>query len=291
MVAPSPTTLRFFGAGGAFSRRYGTTCAGLTMSDGALWLVDCGRQAPDQLHDAGISWHTIEGQIVTHVHGDHVYGIEEFAFSRFFHEDQGVCPIRLGGPKPKLICHDAVRAELWQFLLPSLRYVPDETAPTSGTLDTYFEVVAAVESEPPRHDSWAHAERFRSGNLELVTRETIHVPGKPSTSLEIHVGLPERRRVAWWSGDSTVDEVLLATLEPRTTVFFHDCTFVEYPGQVHGSFNRLEALPERVRRKMVLMHHEDDLDAHRQRAEALGFRIALPGDVFDLETGQRVVDP
>ena len=80
----------------------------------------------------------------------------------------------------------------------------------------------------------------------------------------------------------------LMTLLPRATVFFHDCSFHEYPGQVHGSFELLESLPERLRRKIVLMHHEDDLDQHIPRAEALGFRIALPGHVYDLQTGQRI---
>lgn len=284
----TPTTLRFFGAGGAFSRRYGTTCSGIVLSDGSLWLIDCGRQAPDQLADAGICWHDVAGQVITHVHGDHVYGLEEFAFVRFFYGHRGVLPVRVGGPRPKLLAHDAVRAELWEFLAPSLRYVPNPDAPRSGTLSTYFDPVLPSSAEPPRSNAWAHAQTFASGTLHLTARETVHVPGKPSTSLEIRVGGAAGSRIAWWSGDSTVDEGLMVDLEPRTTVFFHDCTFVEYPGQVHGSFSRLEALPEAVRRKTVLMHHEDDLELHRARAESLGFRLALPGDVYDLETGQRI---
>jgi len=291
LAASSPITLRFFGAGGAFSRRYGTTCSALTLRDGSLWLIDCGRQAPEQLHDAGISWHAVDGQIITHVHGDHTYGLEEFAFSRFFYESDGVKSVRAGGPRAKLICHSAVRQELWEALAPSLRYVPDEARPASGTLATYFEPLDPVSAEPPRSNPWPYAESFHAPGLELVTRETVHVPAKPSTSLEISVatvGEVGAQRIAWWSGDSTVDVALLTELEPRTTVFFHDCTFIEYPGQVHGSFSALETLPESVRRKTVLMHHEDDLETHRKRAEDLGFRIALPGDAFNLESGERL---
>ena len=47
-------TLRLFGAGGAFSRRYGTTCSMVTLRSGQRWLIDCGRQAPDQL-DAAVT--------------------------------------------------------------------------------------------------------------------------------------------------------------------------------------------------------------------------------------------
>jgi ribonuclease BN (tRNA processing enzyme) len=282
-------TLRFYGAGGAFSRRYGTTCSGLTLRDGAKWLIDCGRQAPDQLHAAGVSWHEIEGQIITHVHGDHTFGLEDFAFSRFFHAERGVDSVRDGGPRPKLVCHRAVREEVWETMAPALRYVPDPEAPTSGRLDHYFEIIEPAEVEPPALMPWSRAERFSVGGLDLVARDTEHVPGKPSTSLEIRVGSTDAdERIAWWSGDVTVMPELLAELEPRTTVFFHDCTFHEYPGQVHGSFQALEALPEVIRHKMVLMHHEDDLEDNRARAEALGFRIALPGHVYDLLAGQRL---
>ena len=90
-----------------------------------------------------------------------------------------------------------------------------------------------------------------------------------------------------WSGDCTVNAELLTSLEPRTTIFFHDCTFVEYPGQVHGAFSLLRELPESVRRKMVLMHHEDNIESHVDEAQVLGFRVAMPDDRWDLLTGQR----
>ena len=64
MGGPSHITLQLLGAGGAFTRIYGTTCSVLCLDD-ERWLIDCGRQAPDQLHAAGIGWHDIDGQLVT----------------------------------------------------------------------------------------------------------------------------------------------------------------------------------------------------------------------------------
>jgi hypothetical protein len=40
----------------------------------------------------------------------------------------------------------------------------------------------------------------------------------------------------------------------------------------------------------VLMHHEDDIEAHRAQVESLGFRIGLPGQVYDLVNG-RLLSP
>lgn len=144
-------TLRFFGVGGAFSRRYGTTCSMLTLPDGKRWLIDCGRQAPEQLRAAGVTWHSIQGQIITHSHGDHVYGLEEFALTRHRETRGGVHAGKAGGPLPKLIAHSAVRDEVWDTLAPSLRYVQDGRGDLrSGTLGMFFEVVEPVAIEPPR---------------------------------------------------------------------------------------------------------------------------------------------
>ena len=282
-------TLRLFGAGGAFSRRYGTTCSMVTLRSGQRWLIDCGRQAPDQLHAAGFDWHDITGQIVTHVHGDHIYGMEDFAFIRFYETRGADLASSLGGAMPRLIAHSAVRAEVWETLAPSLRYLNDGRGNCqAGTLAHYFDIIEASLVEIPRNNTWHHAEHFVSDGLAMVARECLHVPGKPSCSLEIVVDEDRGvQRIAWWSGDCTVDHELLVGLEPRTSIFFHDCTFVDYPGQVHGFFEKLEALPQSVRHKMVLMHHEDNLDQNRTRVEAAGFRVAMPGQIYDLVSGQR----
>jgi ribonuclease BN (tRNA processing enzyme) len=282
-------TLRFLGAGGAFSRRYGTTCSLLEVRNGDQWLIDCGRQAPDQISAAGITWHQLRGQIITHVHGDHIFGLEDFALMRFYESQAGMDSVMSGGTRPRYISHSAVQAAVWESLAASLRYVGGAADPRGGTLESYFEVVPCVDFEAPAEHPWRHSERFVTDGLELVTRESEHVPGKPSCSLEFKLSeAADDDKIAWWSGDCTVDGEFLASIEPRTTIFFHDCTFSDYPGQVHGAFRLLAELPERVRRKVVLMHHEDDVESHRAMMVAKGFRVALPGDQYDLVTGQKL---
>lgn len=287
MSTPDTIALHMFGAGGAFSRKYGTTCSMIVLPDGKRWLIDCGRQAPDQLAEEGYVWHELAGQIVTHVHGDHVFGLEDFALQRYYESRKNIPGVMAGGERPGFIAHSAVEAEVWECLGPSLRYLKKGDDVRAGTLDAYFEVHRAIASEPPQDNPWRHSESFEAGMLKLVARETMHVPGKPSVTLEISVE-PDSDRIAWWSGDSTVDDELLTRLEPRTSIFFHDCTFTDYPGQVHGAFSLLERLPEAVRKKMVLMHHEDDIETHRERAESAGFRVGMPGDTWDLVTGKKL---
>jgi ribonuclease BN (tRNA processing enzyme) len=288
MSSGSSMTLQVLGSGAAFSRRYGTTCSVLTLPSGDRWLIDCGRQAPEQLASAGLCWHDVTGQLVTHVHGDHVFGLEEFAFVRYYTSASRLTAVMKGGPRPRLAAHSAVLSELWEVLGPSLRYRSDSSGePVTGSLGDYFEVLSPSAIEPPAQASWNHAETFRVADLSLVVRETRHVYGKPSTSMEF--ALPgQDSRLAWWSGDSMVDADLLERLAPRTSIFFHDCTFADFPGQVHGLFSDFEKLPLRLREKVVLMHHDDGIEQHRDRAQALGFRLAMPGDVYDLCSGRRV---
>jgi ribonuclease BN (tRNA processing enzyme) len=283
---PSPSmTLTVLGSGSAFSRLYGTTCSLLRLRDGRAWLIDCGRQAPDQLWARGLTWWDIDGQIITHVHGDHAYGLEDFALMRYYGGANVGRSVLSGGAKPTLVAHSAVLAEIWEFLAPSLRYRGDENArTTTGGLQDYFTVLEPGTLEKPRGASWNHSETFRTPGLELTVRETQHVPTKPSTALEIVVD-GEGDRIAWWGGDSIVDADRLVELEPRTVVFFHDCTFTEHPGIVHAAFSHLKKLPRRVREKIVLMHHDDNLADHRAAALEQGFRLLLPGVVVDLETG------
>ena len=289
ITAGSPQlTLTAIGTGDAFSRRYGTTCSMLRLSGQRQWLIDCGRQAPEQLASAGIGWHEIDGQLITHVHGDHVFGLEEFALVRYYQGGGSVAAIREGGERPRLIAHDAVLAELWEVMAPTLRYrTGSDGQPAVGQLSDYFEVRGPRAEQPAAMGPWPRAQSFRVDEVDIVARETQHVTGKPSTSFEI--AIPDGSgRAAWWSGDSTVNANLLAELAPRLTVFFHDCTFTRSLGQVHGAFADLAALPEQIRRRMVLMHHADDVADFRSRAEAAGFRLCMPGDVFDLISGQRL---
>ena len=291
VVDGSTTTLRLLGSGGAFSRRYGTTCSMVTLPSGERWLIDCGRQAPDQLWEAGLDWHEIAGQLVTHVHGDHIFGLEDFAFQRYYSAQVGgsVPSIMAGGPRPKFIAHHAVKDEVWESLAASLRYLKVGDDPRAGTLESYFEVLTPTATEPPAQNPWRHSESFECGGIQVIARESEHVPGKPSCSFEFHVeGERGKDTIAWWSGDCTVDAAFLVSIEPRTTIYFHDCTFTDYPGQVHGAFSLLEKLPAAVRHKMVLMHHEDDIEIHRAQVEALGFRLGLPGQVYDLVSGKQV---
>ncbi len=101
-------------------------------------------QAPDQIWRAGMTWWDIAGQILTHVHGDHAYGIEDFALMRYYGGPGLGKPIIAGGSKAQLLAHSAVLQELREFWLPSLRYLTEPVGVTcEGRFEEYFAMVDA----------------------------------------------------------------------------------------------------------------------------------------------------
>lgn len=285
-------TLTFLGAGSAFSRQYGTTCSLLETPSQERWLLDCGRQAPEQLDQARLSWHDIDGQLITHAHGDHIYGLEEFAFARYYNGLEDHPSLLTGGERPKLVAHHAVLAEVWESLAPSLRYIERGGEPRrDGALEDYFEKIAPRKRSQERDEAGFCAwESFEVSELKIHARSVPHVPLKPSSGFEIEwQGQAGACRV-WWSGDSRVESDFLVEIARRCSVMFQDCSFAPNGGEVHGDVQALLALPLDVRKKIVLMHHDDELDQNSRLVLNAGFRLAFPGQVYDLEAGICIKD-
>ncbi|MNN48309.1 ribonuclease Z [compost metagenome] len=98
--------LQMLGTGGAFAKKYYNNNGLLYANDFTL-LIDCGITAPISLHQLGVSLTEIDAILITHIHGDHVGGLEEFAF-RMKYEF---------GRKPILYIADALTEPLWENTL------------------------------------------------------------------------------------------------------------------------------------------------------------------------------
>ena len=60
---------------GTPTRERNVTAQALTMDHGALWLLDCGEATQHQFMRAGLKSGRCERILITHLHGDHVYGL------------------------------------------------------------------------------------------------------------------------------------------------------------------------------------------------------------------------
>jgi ribonuclease Z len=68
--------LTFLGtSSGTPTRTRNVTAQVVSLDNGALWLLDCGEASQHQLMRAGLRAGRIERILITHLHGDHCYGL------------------------------------------------------------------------------------------------------------------------------------------------------------------------------------------------------------------------
>ena len=219
------------GTGDAFSTtRFGSSA--VVLAPGGQVLVD----APDSIHRAlraasersgvRMSAETIDDILLTHLHGDHVNGLESLGFTRWLEWR------RAGRPLPRLHTTSHVADRLWQRLAPAM----DQGG--TATLADYFEL--RVLPKTAAADVAGLQVRHRMG------RHTVPCCG---------FLLSDGRRTLGWSGDTTWD--------PGHVEWLSEADFIVHetsPAPAHTPVEYLNALPADVRARMALIHMPDDFE-------------------------------
>ncbi|HEX7063658.1 MAG TPA: ribonuclease Z [Bacillales bacterium] len=92
--------LYFLGTGGGVpSKERNVTSIALRMlaERGAIWLFDCGEATQQQILRTPIKLSKVEKIFITHLHGDHIFGLPGLMASRSFQEDES--PLAIYGPE------------------------------------------------------------------------------------------------------------------------------------------------------------------------------------------------
>jgi ribonuclease BN (tRNA processing enzyme) len=253
--------ITFLGTGGAFCdfRENYHNNAAIKTDDGWL-LIDCGGTAVQSLKELGIPVWDVAGVIVTHCHGDHIAGLEQLMWERFYTGANGPGWLKTPIYSTERILKD-VRKSLWACM--------DEFTNMEGVHANGYDALA----QPIVPES-----ALNIGDLSISLKKTPHVRGgdnvdKPCYGVWMRKGpAGEEGGVAYYTSDTTFRPDI-DVLFPEVDTFFHDCTFTpHYEGTVHTHYSELLTLPADVRCRTVLMHHTsvpDGIDVGRD-----GFRCA-----------------
>jgi Metal-dependent hydrolases of the beta-lactamase superfamily III len=224
------------GTGSAFAKRYDNNNA-LIEAGGFRLLLDCGITLPKALHGMGVGFDELDGILISHIHADHVGGLEELAFQMRF----------IYGRKPVLYIERDLIEPLWEHTLKG-----GLTQGELQSLDDYFDVRPLAAGE----------ECELADGLKVKPIATRHIEGKKSFSFLFNGRF-------FYSADMVFDPELLLSLEEQgTETFFHECQ-LEPPGIVHTTLDELLTLPERLQQKIWLMHYGDRIDEYRGRTGRL----------------------
>jgi ribonuclease BN (tRNA processing enzyme) len=232
--------IQMIGTGSAFGKSYYNNNALVTSNEYTL-LIDCGVTAPRALHELNIEFTQIDAIFISHIHADHIGGLEELAFQLTYKYKH----------RMKLFLPDTIVTTLWEH---SLRGGLENIAEGFTCLQDYFEVVALSEG--------LH-ELAPGLNVELLRTE--HIQGKPSYSLIINDKL-------FYSADAKFNYDLLVDLSDRRGIkhIMHDC-LLSGPGVVHASLDELLTLPEHIQKKVLLMHYSDNMPKYIGQTGQMSF--------------------
>ena len=222
------------GVGDTFSERHHSTAV-LLVCDGFRLAIDCPDQYRGVLKDAAevsgksLSLSDIDHVLITHVHGDHMNGLEGVAFYKHFVDRRRLT--LLTGPE--------LREYIWeQRLQASMSALWDGQQYRQLGFDDYFEHVPL---------SWT--EKVQLGPFTIRARRTIH--HVPTSALFIEAA----GRKLGYSADTAFDPELIAFLEPADLII-HETNL----GPAHTPYAALAALPAELRARMRLIHYMDSFD-------------------------------
>lgn len=234
MSGASKFEVTVVGVGDAFTARHHSSAL-LLEADGYCLGIDCPDRYRGALAHAGaargrpIDPGAVDQLLITHLHGDHVNGLEGYAFYKRFVEQK-----RLG-----LWLSPEARQVIWEGRLQApMGRLYDGVDFRTLTFEDYFD------DHPLPFDRTTQVGPFR-----IQTRRTLH--HIPTSALLVEYG----GRTLGISADTAYDPELLQFLSAADLII-HETNH----GPAHTPYERLAELPEALRAKMRLIHYPDEFD-------------------------------
>ncbi|MCF8480224.1 MAG: MBL fold metallo-hydrolase [Rhodospirillum sp.] len=224
----------------------------------ARLLIDCGGDARRSLAAQGLSQRDLEAVFISHLHGDHVGGLEWLGFTTYFDSTL---------TRPRLFIPACLEGPLWENCLRAAMEVLDHG---KGDLTDFFEVKAL---DPGIPFSW------RGLNLSLAPTQHLRAEdGSTMTSFGLRI--PGPRLKAYFTSDSRFDPVALQGHYDWADIIFQDCETTEYRSNAHTHYGDLLTLPAGLRGRMWLYHYQSGPKPDCRADGFLGW--VETGQVFDL---------
>ena len=230
--------ITFVGTGSAFTMDNYHTNA-LISRNGKNLLLDAGGDIRFSLRDIGMSYKDIDSLYITHLHSDHVGGVEYLAFTTYF--DPTV------KEKITLIANNDLIRELWNS---SLRGGLKSIQGKKTVLADYFDVMMIKKNG-----------RFIWEDIEFHIVQSVHIIDEYSivNSFGLMINDPDSKKKIFYTGDSQFCPNQIMDFYKEADLIIHDCETYPFKSNVHAHYNDLITLPDDIKSKMMLQHYQDNI--------------------------------
>ncbi|MBB4313486.1 MBL fold metallo-hydrolase [Roseospira marina] len=248
----------FIGTGSAFTLADDNfqSNAVLEADDGRRLLIDCGTDARRALKALGLGREDIHAIYISHLHGDHVGGLEWFGFTSYF------CP---GSHRPELFLAEDLVGPLWDNSLKAGMAALDFGW---ARLETFFKV-----------HSLATTGSFDFAGVRLDLVRLLHIRSGEAEMWSYGLMIHAPTGPVLFTSDCLHQPDVLMPWYRAARLIFQDCDTGSRPGGAHAHYSHLCSLPAEIRARMWLYHVKDGPLPDAVADGFLGF--VRPGQVFE----------
>lgn len=229
--------IKFIGTGSAFCEKNFQTNV-VIERNGKRFLIDGGTDLKWALKGVGLSNKDIHAIYVTHLHSDHMGGMEMVAFKDYF--DPTI------KDKPQLIANSDLMRELWTSLKGGLSSHQGKRL----TLTDYFDLTSV-----PKNG------KFFWEDIQCDIVQSIHIYDGyaivPTFGLMIHD--PDTGCLVFYPGDTQFAPNQLMDFYKSAGLVIQDCETAQYKSGVHAHYEELKGLPPDIKARMILVHYQDNV--------------------------------
>lgn len=242
--------LLFLGSGSAFTVGTDNFQSNMLLiaENGQKLLIDCGSDIRWSLYQAGLSHLDITDIYLSHLHSDHVGGLEYLGFSRRFDPR---CA------KTNLYLSKDIGSDLWS------RTLSGGMRSTQGDLSKIEDYFTLKPIPAQGNFSW-EAVKF-----ELVP--ALHVDNgffrMPTYGLFFALGSTR----IFLTSDTQLNFVECQDYYEQADIIFHDCETGGFSTPVHAHYDELLTLPPAIRKKIWLYGYQPGTLPHAVEDGFLGF--------------------
>ena len=218
----------------------------LIADSGRRLLIDCGSDVRWSLAKQGLSHLDVTDIYISHLHADHIGGLEYVGFQTKFDPR---CE------RPRLFVEESLAAPLWNR---ALRGGMGVISGTETELDTFFDVRIVTANKP-----------FEWEGARLEPVPAVHVSSPRATVYSYGLLIERNGHRTFLTTDTQFTPGRLAAFYGGADLIFHDCETGPARTGIHSHYDDLVQLPAAVRAKTWLYGHRP---GPLPDAAAAGFR-------------------
>jgi len=230
--------IHFLGTGSAFCfQNYQSNL--LIKKNNHLMLVDAGGDLRLSLKHAGHSIQDVDALYISHLHNDHIGGMEFVALFTYFTPN---CP------PIKLFIHESLVNTLWNNALKAgLASVQEKTL----TLTDYFNVISIPSSSA--YFEWQNI------HFTLIPTQHMYNGDKIVYTYGLMMHDISSGYKVFFTGDTQFVPDMLQDAYNQANIVIQDCETSDFKSSVHAHYLDNKTLDPQIKAKTYLWHYQDNV--------------------------------